>query len=262
MIPKIIHYVWVGDAPKPDLVQKCIASWKECCPDYQIMEWGNDALKYVDCAYVREAVQCKKWAFVSDCLRLYALNKFGGIYCDADLELTRPLDEFLKHDFFMGLEKFAKDYNPMTAIIGAVPGNPIVSDLLGAYNHRRFLIDGEMDLTTNVATIGRYLKQRFPFFNPEENKVTRLTGNMVIYPVHYFCNSEDGQNNYAIHHYAGSWLGDYLRKKKFSIGRYAVVSIKKVRPNPTEPIPIKKDEKILLKFQRDKRRTLFVLERN
>ncbi len=84
----------------------------------------------------------------------------------------------------------------------------------------------------------------------------------MIYPVHYFCATDGDKENFAVHHYAGSWLDDYLRKMKFSIGRYAVVSIKKVRPNPTQPVPICKNEKVLFQFQRDKRRTIFVLERS
>lgn len=30
MIPKIIHYCWIGGAPLPELAKKCIESWKKC----------------------------------------------------------------------------------------------------------------------------------------------------------------------------------------------------------------------------------------
>lgn len=42
MIPKIIHYVWVGTKPKSELALKCIESWKKYCPDYEIMEWETN----------------------------------------------------------------------------------------------------------------------------------------------------------------------------------------------------------------------------
>lgn len=63
----------------PEIAQKCIASWKKYCPDYKIVRWdeSNFDLNYND--YVREAYQAKKWAFVSDVVRLYALINFGGI---------------------------------------------------------------------------------------------------------------------------------------------------------------------------------------
>lgn len=60
MIPKKIHYVWVGHAEKSPLIQKCIASWKRFCPDYEIIEWGNESLKKIDNQYVREAYSSQK----------------------------------------------------------------------------------------------------------------------------------------------------------------------------------------------------------
>lgn len=41
MIPKIIHYCWFGRGEKPKLAEKCIASWKKYCPDYEIIEWNE-----------------------------------------------------------------------------------------------------------------------------------------------------------------------------------------------------------------------------
>lgn len=31
MIPKTIHYVWVGHNPKSKIIQECIATWKRIC---------------------------------------------------------------------------------------------------------------------------------------------------------------------------------------------------------------------------------------
>ena len=42
MIPKTIHYCWFGRSEKPRLAEKCIASWKKFCPDFEIMEWNED----------------------------------------------------------------------------------------------------------------------------------------------------------------------------------------------------------------------------
>ncbi|EKT54174.1 glycosyltransferase family 32 protein [Providencia burhodogranariea] len=102
MIPKIIHYIWVGDNQKPQFVLDCIATWKKYLPDYEIMEWGNECLKIIDNAYAHEAYENKKWAFVSDYIRLYALYKHGGIYLDTDVEVTKNFDDFLALDFFSG----------------------------------------------------------------------------------------------------------------------------------------------------------------
>ena len=69
-IPKIIHFVWIGTKPKSELILKCIESWKKFCPDYEIKEWGNDAAEKISNRYMQEALAAKKYAFVSDYLRL------------------------------------------------------------------------------------------------------------------------------------------------------------------------------------------------
>ena len=87
MIPKTIHYVWVGDAPKPRQVLDCIESWRRFCPGWEIREWGNDFVSTVDNRYVREALAHRKWAFVADWVRLYALVHHGGFYLDLQRQL-------------------------------------------------------------------------------------------------------------------------------------------------------------------------------
>ena len=73
MIPKKIHYCWFGHNPLPEMAKKCIASWKRYCPEYEIIEWNEENFDIHFNAYVEEAYEAKKWAFVSDVARLYAL---------------------------------------------------------------------------------------------------------------------------------------------------------------------------------------------
>ena len=69
--------------------------------------------------YARQAFENKKWAFVSDYIRLYALYNHGGIYLDTDVEITQNIDRFLVHDFVSGFEKWKDIYSPVTAFMGA-----------------------------------------------------------------------------------------------------------------------------------------------
>ena len=230
MIPKIIHFVWVGDTPKSTLAKKCISSWEKFCPDYQIMEWGNECLKEIDNDYVNEAFQCKKWAFVSDYLRLYALNKFGGIYCDYEI--------------------YNNKYSYSTALIGAKKGNKIIQDLLDTYKNIHFINNGEMDMTPNPARFEKYFISNFncsKIINPSKNK--KLTKTEIIYPVHFFCKPKIGFDNFAVHHFDASWFDYWVRKDKFKIGKYSLVSIKieqMVRDKKRDilpPLPLFENEK-------------------
>ncbi len=41
MIPRIIHYCWIGGALLPPLAGQCIASWHKHVPDWQIIRWDE-----------------------------------------------------------------------------------------------------------------------------------------------------------------------------------------------------------------------------
>ncbi len=114
MIPKIIHYCWFGRGQKSEKIKACIASWKKYLPDYEIVEWNEDNFDLSSNLYVKQAYDSKKWAFVSDYVRLYALYHFGGIYMDTDVEVLKSLDEFLDAPSFTGFK--TKD-SPITAVL-------------------------------------------------------------------------------------------------------------------------------------------------
>lgn len=104
MIPKKIHYCWFGRGEKPQLAQKCIASWKKFCPDYEIIEWNEDNYDMNENAYVRYCYENKKWAFLSDYVRLAVVYREGGIYFDTDVEVVRCFDDLLDCGAFFGFE--------------------------------------------------------------------------------------------------------------------------------------------------------------
>ena len=102
MIPKIIHYCWFGRGEMPKLIKKCIKSWKKFCPDYKIMLWNEDSFDINSTIWTKQAYEAKKYAFVADYVRLYALYNHGGIYLDTDQQLIKKIDCFTEHKAFMG----------------------------------------------------------------------------------------------------------------------------------------------------------------
>ena len=81
-IPHIIHYAWITEIPqsKPRLIQRCISSWKKYCPDWLIVQWNLENILPFDNIFIKEAFERKKYAFVSDYIRLFAIENFGGVY--------------------------------------------------------------------------------------------------------------------------------------------------------------------------------------
>lgn len=248
MIPKIIHFVWVGTAPKSDLILQCIESWKKYCPDYRIKEWGNDDVAKIDNIYVQEAFKCKKWAFVSDYLRLHALATMGGFYFDSDLEITAPIDEFRKHGFVTGYENWKGNYSPITAFMGAEKDNKIIQDLLDEYDNLHFIVNGIMDQTTNTQRITNYFADNFGLLPPYDgSKATILDKKSCIYPSFYFCTPEPNKTNYSVHHFNASWFDAYDRKVKIKIGKYSVDRFRKIRD--VGALPLASNEKIVARVK-------------
>ena len=207
-VPKIIHYCWFGGNPKPKLAEKCIKSWKKFCPDYQIIEWNEENFD-VSAApeYVCQAYAAKRWAFVTDYVRLKAMTEMGGIYMDTDVELVRPLDELLELPGFMG---FQTNNEVATGLgFGARKGNSVVQALLRDYDALDFLkADGSADLTPCPERNTRVLQA----LGVRKDGTRQSIAEMEIFPAEYFCPMDFYSRElrvtpktYSIHRYAESW---------------------------------------------------------
>lgn len=201
IIPKIIHYCWFGGRPKPPIVQKCIDSWRKYLPDYQIREWNETNFNVSSNKFARDAFISKKYAFVTDYVRLSVLLNQGGIYMDSDVEVLKNLDCFLHHKAFTGHE--TNDLM-VTAIMGAVPNHPWIKLLLRTYSDRQFSTVPNTNIITDISK---------PLVVKEENGFRYLRSDVVIYPVETFCPFDHKnlrptptENSYTIHHFAGTWL--------------------------------------------------------
>ena len=137
MIPKKIHYCWFGRNPKPQLAQRCIASWKKYCPDYEIIEWNEDNFDVNRNGYTKMCYEQKKYAFLSDYVRLLVVHDHGGVYFDTDVEILGPIDDLLDHEAFWGFED---DAHVNTGIgFGCEAGHRVIRAMVAEYD---FLLDG------------------------------------------------------------------------------------------------------------------------
>ena len=216
MIPKIIHYCWFGGKEKPEEVLRMIASWKKHCPDYEIKEWNESNFDIHLNRYTEEAYQQKKWAFVSDVARLWALVHEGGIYMDTDVEVVRPLDNLLTNSGFLGFEGTQWI---ATSIMGVEPQHPLMKQFLSSYEKRSFIQpDGSLQQTTNVEVWTQLLSRQYGLLlNGEIQQIAGFT----IYPTDYFTpydyingKLKQTANTYSIHWFGQSWVGhkDWRRK--------------------------------------------------
>lgn len=206
MIPKIIHYCWFGNKPIPKDIKRYIDSWEKYLHGYQIICWNESNFDIEISDYTKKAYEFKKFAFVSDYARLYALKKYGGIYFDVDIQVVKNLDDLLKYNAVFGFESHEK---VMTAFMACSPNHEIISDFLEYYTNKQF---NEKDLKPNTEILTKILYERGLIINGEKQE---LENGIMIYTNQYF-NAFDfsdaslniTENTYTIHHCLGSWCSN------------------------------------------------------
>lgn len=207
-IPKIIHCCWLSGAPYPELVRKCMDSWRNFLPDYEIVVWDSEKIKEISSTWMDSAIQEKKWAFAADYVRLFALYNYGGIYLDMDVEVLKSFDDLLEQPYIVGRES-ARDVVE-AAVLGAEQKAAWVKDCLDFYEEKMF----------DISKINRP-EVAIPFIIKKTLKQAHQ--NMKIYAAEYFSplNNLTGKlkisgNSYCVHHFNGAWFTEY-QKKYFEI---------------------------------------------
>ena len=218
MIPKLIHLCWLSGDPYPPKIQYCIDSWKKHLPDYEIMLWDTSRFDVNSLPWTRQAFEKKKYAFVADYIRLYAVYNYGGIYFDSDVEVIRSFDDLLHLPYFAGIE--AGPDGIEMASFGAEKGTPWLKYMMGYYEDRDFIRpDGTLEMDAMPPTMGKLLRKKYIWapidtleeFDPDPDRICLL-------PADWFCahpHDENGvpryritENTRSIHHYANSWTED------------------------------------------------------
>ncbi len=205
MIPKKIHYVWVGGNPKPKNIQKCMKTWKKHLKDYEIIEWNEKNFDINSHPFVKAAYKAKKWAFVSDYIRAYVIYNEGGIYLDTDIIVLDNFDEFLDDKAFVGFENID---HPFTACFGAEKGHLLVKDMLDYYDNLEdynFSFENNNTISVSDLLIKKYKCKA-------NNKFQIIKNDIAVYPDYILCNPSN--KSVTIHIFTGTWLENAKPLKK------------------------------------------------
>lgn len=180
MIPKIIHYCWFGERAFSPRVKECIRSWRRVLPDYEIRLWNEKNVDLNESAYIRDAYKTGNYAFVSDYVRMKALEEYGGIYLDVDMEVRKTLDRFLQHQMCLGTD----DFGTVETVIMTVPHHPIMKLIMEEYRHRLFILnDGILNKEVVNVVLERFL---LPLGYKKKDSRQSLSYGIEIYPSEYF----------------------------------------------------------------------------
>lgn len=231
MIPKIIHYCWFGRGEKPELAKKCIASWKKFCPDFEIREWNEDNCDYLAMPFMAKAYAAKKYAFVSDVMRLVVLEQYGGVYFDTDVEVVRDISPLLNDEGFIGFEN--NRFVNSGQVMAAVPHQPIVQAMIDEYKKLHYMQPDSSVMPVGCPRLNSDVLERFGLIR---NGQEQIVAGIHVYPDDYFnpMDSTTGrltktENTYSIHWYSMSWLPKRTQMKA-KLGRIVRRIMEKGKP--------------------------------
>lgn len=187
--------MWIGPE-MPDLAKMCVATHKQDGYEHMWIDNSFDLSEYM-CQYLYECLQSKNYGKASDYLRMVMLEKYGGIYLDADTEVLKSFDDVIDTNMFVCEEA---NYFVANGIIGAVAHHPLIQEYLGKLT-RNFRGSGELVFQPGMGLWTECIKQ-----GPWVNQIK-------IYPAEWFLPYDHNtgitkitENTHTNHYYLKSWI--------------------------------------------------------
>lgn len=108
VIPRLVHRLWFGPRPMPDVYQEFGAGWVRLNPGWRVHDWGYEDLPVLRNQYLFGRCGVT-WGGVAgggkqatarqvqqaDIAAYELVEQFGGVYVNCDLEPLEPLDGLL-----------------------------------------------------------------------------------------------------------------------------------------------------------------------
>ena len=216
MIPKVVHYIWLGGKPKDKLTEICLLTFKDKMPNYEFIEWNETNLDLDKIASENKFfAECKKrnlYAFMADYLRIKILYEQGGIYIDTDVQAIKSLDPLLDRNLILGYEECTIDVVHKqigTGFMACEKGNWFIKKVYDYYNNEI--------MNTKDFIIPVIITKIFNALSPEEQE------KVDVLPMDYFSPYDSGgvkkfssdlitNNTYVIHWFSYSW-GKYKNRE-------------------------------------------------
>ncbi|MBI4615130.1 MAG: hypothetical protein HY720_16065 [Planctomycetes bacterium] len=218
MIERKLHFVWLGGSPRGAILGRCLRSFHEHCPGFEIEEWNESRIPRDP--YLEFCLERRRWANASNYLRLWILHEHGGIYVDTDMEVLRPLDDLLETDFFAGFEgvglcrvgEWLPDREVAivnNAIMGSRKRNPFLARCLSQYSRifdggEAANLSGPHFMTYMLAGDGLPLAGWAVERDLRRGEVT-IHARERFYPIGWDGSGEVGAASFTLHHWMASW---------------------------------------------------------
>jgi inositol phosphorylceramide mannosyltransferase catalytic subunit len=211
-IPRLIHQIWLGGR-LPGKYVDWTKSWERLNAGWHYHLWDEEAIVKIGLVNERAFRKSPSLGAKSDLARYEILFRFGGVYADTDFECLRPLDGIVSRcSFFAGvLNQPSPSIN--NALMGSVPGHPLLRHLLTELSEPVVSRDGMSVISTSGASLlSKVFFQRLPapghrdvvfpstYFYPVPNSFRAETINAAVKAEYV----KDW--SLALHYWEGSWM--------------------------------------------------------
>lgn len=199
---KILHICWFG-AEMPGNIRKNLDTILARNPDFELKIHTLDNIDISEHPFAQKALEEKRWAFLSDIVRLQALIQDGGWYLDTDVELIHPFTKVKGPDTKLLLGYYI-DALFGTAVIYSPPQHPYLKAILESYRNMK-----PDTWPANNLVFTDYFVNHVPDFllngKTWENDLCK------VFPKEYFENfSLLRWRGFSIHHFCGSWRAEKI----------------------------------------------------
>lgn len=238
LIPKIIHFIWLGPKPLPEKYLDNIQSWHTHNPTYRILVWSDrqkELPDYVEAHLIQElSLQCAKefseasnWGEKADLIRYELLNQIGGIYSDTDVVCHTSFDPFVYNfEFCIGMEDFWPLIIDMrllwvmkagNCLIGSIPHHPIWKKTLDTIQRnweeatKKYPIVPEKPRSGFIQTMHRTF---LPFACDVVTSYPFGEKDIICPPCYFGLQYHSQKGIYCTHEYDGTWLNNEKKLKE------------------------------------------------
>lgn len=151
MIDLSLHQIWIGPRKRP---VEWMETWREMNEDMLYYLW--DERKIANFGLKNRAtydyyMEKGLYAGAADVARVEILERYGGVYTDADSIALQPIEHewFMQLDFFVGYEY---DQRFANGVIGAKAGHPILQDYIKRIGESKILLPPQYTIGGTLLT--------------------------------------------------------------------------------------------------------------
>lgn len=221
-IPRVVHFIWLGDKPFPPESVENVRSWMAHHPHWAFKFW-TDGVHPAPCnGMTRCQVEAFPWRILktqfeasenygekADLLRYEILLREGGVYVDHDAICGKPFDALNAHfDFYCCLEV---PHPPMAGLritagnglVGAIAGHPVIERVI------QRVVRGWDDLHRTFRGKDRHSRETLVIertYLPFTRALLEGMGDRdIALPAAYFLAKGGMPSLYSKHLFANSW---------------------------------------------------------